>query len=473
MSYSPLFILSRVSPALVFVCLQLVRVTEFSPTVELYGDAVTKWFLAISNSENGLIDYANHHHLRWGSWAIPHIFSNIFSDDLYIYFLSTVIPSTLAGVIFILIASFAIGPIAASLLTFIWMIDPQIYRATFQLLPTGQGLLPLAAVCGYVYFMVKQDTVRTFDIVVLSVLLFWMYGVKETNLFFVPAVIVFLWQNLGIRGSTMLCAMLFGLYIIESLFFYIVTDGQLVLGRVYELILGDHAHLNQMTSNRITNQLAKYYDGGWSFRFYAASKFHVAVYFLSALVSLVVISRTPLPGTKNKIGAEDKIALIYAYLFLSFFILVSIFIVKLDPLVLGQPLRSRYLAILLPLAYLILLFFVQEQLVRSNFVVKLVAILALWMFLAEPLQWSINNYKKNNRSIYAEDRYYANLGIEIEKADCLISKNKKHLIFKSALVPENHRGLKWADFESVSIRKVKEGYIKNLTDRCDSLLSIK
>ncbi len=63
--------------------------------------------------------------------------------------------------------------------------------------------------------------------------------------------------------------------------------------------------------------------------------------------------------------------------------------------------------------------------------------------------------------------------MEIEKADCLISKNKKHLIFKPALVPENHRGLKWADFEGASIRKVKEGYIKNLTDRCDSLLGIK
>ena len=269
-----------------------------------------------------------------------------------------------AGIIFILIASFTIGPIAASLLSVLWAIDSELYRATFQLLTTGQGLLPLSIVCVFLYYLTKRQSVRLSDIAIISLLSFWLYGVKETNLFFLPGVMMFLWRSSGIRNALIYILMFIGLYCIETIALYFISDGELLFGRMYELLFGGHKHLNAMTSGRIVKELVKYYDGGWSIRFYIASGHHIVVYFISAFISLIYIAN-PI-NKENKSDRFGSLYLTFSNLFISFFLLTSIFIVEIDPIVLGQPLRSRYLAILLPISYIIIFSFLVRQIHKPS-----------------------------------------------------------------------------------------------------------
>ena len=338
-----------------------------APLPEFGGDAAQKWFLAKDLAQGSLDvfraqDVINHHYLRWGTWVLPVALISGFGDTVVLYFLSTALPAALAAGIFLQVFYRQFGFIVAALIAVIWFFDPQINRASFQLLPTGASLLPLALMVWMIQRFLEGRLSDRALMLWMAALLFWLYGAKETNIFFAPGVFFAVWALLGMRFAFGLTAICLGLYAIEAVILSAMVGEALWGGRLLALVSGDAKHLAGMLEQQhlIAEQEALW-DAGILSRWYSVFYIHIPIYIPSILafggVILAYLRKRPEEPTAWLAFALSLIAL-------SFVLLTSFFILSLDPVRLGQPIRSRYIAILLPLSAFILIFVIRQIAIR-------------------------------------------------------------------------------------------------------------
>ncbi|WP_319544499.1 hypothetical protein [Ruegeria conchae] len=347
-----------------FLAFQLLKLIYFLPPPEIGGDAARKWFLAKDLSEGSLEvfranEHASHHFFRWGTWLFPLALIWSFGDSVAFYYLSTFIPATLAASIFLNLYYRHFGLKVASALAILWALDPQLNRALFQLLPTGAALLPLALIAlGFQRFIDEKLTKRGL-VLWLSPCLFWLYGAKETNVFFAPGLFIAVWVLAGPRSAFKLTAICLIFYVIEAIALSALQGQIMVGGRLLELLMGGSNHLKIMfESSSHVQQQETLWDAGIISRWYRVLAVHVPVYIPSILAFVAIVISGFVSPFSNSTG---RVAFAIALTALSFVVLTSFFIVSFDPLRLGQPLRPRYVAILLPFSAFALVYVAREM----------------------------------------------------------------------------------------------------------------
>ncbi len=462
---------------IVFLGVQIGKLLFATPLPAFGGDAAGKWNLARDVSQ-GIFDAFNrtevvsHHFLRWGTWVVPTILIFAFSDDLFFYYLSTALPSTLAAMIFIWIAFRWIGPMAAVVFALIWSLDPQLYTATFELLPTGAALLPLSLIVFLLMRATQQATNVMYLSCALAGLVFWMYGAKETNLFFLPGVLAALIYLKGWRGFLYFSGSFLTLYAAETAVFMILSDTMDIGGRVQALLSSKAPHLNKMkTVQSLISEQTALWDAGIISRWYSVQPYHLPIY-LGALPLFFYGALRHLRRTDPKPGLQ-----VLCLVALSFVLLTSFFIVSLSPVRLGQPIRARYLAILLPLCYLVLLFFL-AQLRRKNIIKSLCILASLavlgggGLHLARPDMFNKVVSRLHHDLFYAQARdmsfwrtYYSTVGQT--DATLLCAHHRRGPIASDLLfVPVSDRSARFNAILSAPIRKQGSIYMRGQGQDC-------
>ena len=350
----------------VFVLFQMLKFYYLVPEAETGGDAAVKWRLA-KDLANGSLEvfrepeFVNHHYLRWAGWLFPLLLVTSFGDSVVLYFASTAIPTSLAAIIFTTIIFRHFGPVFAALFALIWLVDPELNRATFQLLPTGAGLLPLALIVLIFQRFTEEKLSPTELVSGVAIGLFWLYGAKETNIFFAPGLFFSIWVLAGWRHAFTFAAAFTALYAIEAVILSAMLGKVMIGGRLIELLLGSGLHVNIMLE---VSALSERWDAGIFSRWYSVRPVHIPIYTPAIIIFFAVSIRYlfRLPASPLK-----RLILCVSLMCLSFAIMTSFFFVSLDPIKLGQPIVSRYIAIILPLCAMAMFFVVSEAGKRLNF----------------------------------------------------------------------------------------------------------
>jgi len=440
--------------AFIFVGAQILKFFLLVPEAEIGGDAAHKWSLArdIANGSLDIVramDLVDHHYLRWASWGPAAVLIGLTSDDIAVYYLSTALPSTLAGVIFLYVFHRTFGAIPALIFAGVWYFDPLIYRATFQLLPSGAGLLPLALLV-LTFLRFSQGRISPNQLALLSACtLFWLYGAKETNIFFVPGAIAAVWMLAGTRFALTFLLTGISLYIVETVVLSGMVGYFLPGGRLFALLL-EGGHIGAMKENAfLVQEQAALWDAGILSRWYTAKPFHVPIFVLS-IFSFFYITARHLRSSPETV--KDRLSLLIALTGLSFVLLTSFFIVSLNPVTLGQPLRPRYLTILMPLSIFAILA-VGRQLphrravLGSGGAIILICLifalgnLALQGRLASDLAVEIRREVLfgNPRSLTYWRGYYAEIGAQSPEPVCAAMTANTKERFRRMFVPTDDR----------------------------------
>jgi len=452
-----------------YLLLEGLRATYSSPGFDGHGDASYKWDLAraIASGEIRAFDSTNHHSLRWGGWLIACIFNLIFSDNLAFYLLSAMIPAILGGTVFAFLVTRALGFWIGLAFVTLWMIDPQLYTRTYTLMPSGATLFPLALTLLVLVYCVEKQSFSSVNAVCLAIICFWSYGIKETNLFFIPAVIYVLAKHFRLKYLYIFVATGTFFYFVESFLLWYFTTIDHMFGRLYELVFGSAKHLNLMNSTRLQGELAGYYDGGSSFRFYkGTTKYHTTLYFTGAYLAIINLFGK---DRQNNIRLRTTM-LITSVLFISFFFVNGFFVggSELRPL---QPLRPRYLVPLIPLA-LILLTCHTYNVINTTGKWAIIPLFALlWFFISEPINWATDKYAAPYNDMQAMHNNYTKFAERIENTDCVYNHVMRHLDIIQRWPPLSSRGPKFEIFSSAKTEKVQDRlYVKKLNSSCEKKL---
>ena len=269
-------------------------------------------------------------------------------------------------------------------------------------------------------------------LVLLSLSCFWIYGTKETYLAFVPGVLFILHRYGGWRAIGIFMAICSVGYVIETVFYSFISDDFSKLGRVWMLIHNGH-HLNLMFNNPevVANQ-TKYFDSGLTLRWITPLGLTMILFFPAYLFALLCQSEQPTIDSKKHYLPQHAISL----MLLSFFVFTTFFISSLSPLRLGQPLMSRYVAINIPLAYLMILWFLSSQFQAKSWKIKLAAVAMLPFFLSHSLHRHLGYA---DVSILNHSHYYNSLAKQLEEHDCAKSKTLSIVRNRLDLIPFKHR----------------------------------
>lgn len=402
--------------------IQLFQFQFFAPFPEIGGDAVFKWefakyiYYGLPLDKFLPTEDVSHHIFRWVSWlqALPVIY--VFGDNVDAYFLSTLIPSVIGGMVFAYLIYFYAGLIPFIIFLLFWNIDAQVFRGTFQLLPTGAGFLPLAILCFVIHANIQKKLYDHTTLIILSLLMFGLYGAKETNLFFAPGLFLFSVSRFGLPKSLIIPIIGFVLYTLETFFFLnLLGDKVHSFGRLLNLISGDH--FQGQSAIEIT-----YLDAGIISRWIFVPDSQKVINILS-LLSIFYFAHH---WRKNRLVNNEKNEYLkfLCLMLVSFIFMTSFFFISIDPLRLGQPLLPRFLGIFSPLAlsFLLILPHWQRVTVKKQALLLFMPILVFCYFL--------NNDRPNSRveNIHVWKEHYTRLARNLPETICVTEQTSKKWI---------------------------------------------
>ena len=124
----------------------------------------------------------------------------------------------------------------------------------------------------------------------MSLSIFWIYGCKETNLFFIP--LLFFLKSFRKNYQLIFKILLFGLlfYIIEGIFLYLFSDQNFIFGRIVALLTSESGHINAMKEGyglENYKNLSKYESSLLPFyRWYSAREWDTTIFYISFVLSV-------------------------------------------------------------------------------------------------------------------------------------------------------------------------------------------
>ena len=145
----------------------------------------------------GIEKFSLFHELRWGTWIPSFILLKIFGPNLLIYYIS----NYLFHLIGILILSLIIiKKFNAAYLIFFYsliFIDTQIYEFSSQLLPTPYLIFSLSLFFFYLLNYLDAKNINKIKInrYILLLIIFFLYGIKITNLIFLIPLAYFFYKK--------------------------------------------------------------------------------------------------------------------------------------------------------------------------------------------------------------------------------------------------------------------------------------
>lgn len=422
-----------------FLAAQYYKLCYLAPPPEYIWDNVYLWDWARNFSLGNFAPFVpdSHHQLRWANWGFAAVLIQFFSDQVLYYYLATAIPSILAGLLFIYFAWKYIGVWQAAILALLWFYDSELFRATFQLLPTGQSLLPIAILLILVTRVVKSAEIKTSMAVLISLCVFWLYGVKETYLAFAPAIAWLMWQIGGFRALRVLLLVMAVGYFAETVFFRLISSDFSLYGRLYTLVNGGQHVTIMLENDHYVGQQTRYFDSGITMRWIAAVGVSSVTYFSAFLFSILVMAQRYKERVNGLRGSEYKAHEVVTLFLLSFMFFTTFFVISVSPLRLGHGLVSRYLAISLPFCYLLILSYMTEQLRETSYKFKLAAMIVI-PFLIAPAINRFGDYPE--QGIMKISKSYALFGDAFREYDCVQARQKSIVRNHIEMIPLDHRG---------------------------------
>ena len=417
--------------------IQVFKFIFFAPDIEFGGDAIRYWVYAkdLKFDIQSFVNSSDLIEIRWGIWLLPNVLINIFSSDVKFYYLSSFISFNLSLIIFTIIIHNLTNLRCAMIFALIIIIDALLYRFNFQLLPSTMVLLPLS-IC--IYFFInflnsENEKYKNISFFISVLSLFWMYGVKETNIFF--SVGFFLYLIIYEKKYLKYFIFLFSLfYLIETIVLSILIDEFSVLGKIHHLI----AHKSDMTYYLKNNaELDKFYDRGITNRWYTARMNHSVLFFLSFVAIIYFFS--------SNFTEKNKNIIFISFLATSFVICTSFFIISLDPIFPGQPYFKRYTAPYVPIAYILTIYFINNIFKSKKLVFNLGFLFIFIFYISQDINgiiFNIKYFEYKVQNIKKHFNYYNNLHSKLERADCIITKNGKKLKYSLHLIPNEKRNNK-------------------------------
>ena len=239
---------------------------------------------------------------------------------------------------------------------------------------------------------------------------------------------------------------------------------------MWELLLGERHHAKSMEA-LVQKYAMMYYDNGVSSRWYKkVESFHSVVYFFAAVIALLTISKY----SNKEYSSTSPTVFLLSYSFLSFFLLNSLFVISISPITLGQPLLSRYLAISLPIAYILVIWFISANRVFSGKAGALVGLVIIWMYSSGHVNWAVEAYlsEREPESIFDQSGKYQRLSEKIEQVQCISARRRHVLRFKFNLIPYSDRGRMYRKLAKAPIVKYGNTYLKKRKDDCVSTLHL-
>jgi len=437
-----------------FAILQWYKLAHLAPNPENIWDNVYLWDWArhLSQGKVGTFVDSSHHLMRWGDWTIPTVFIWLTSDSVLTYFLSTIIPSSIGLLIFTYLAHRYIGFTAALVFVVFCFFDALLFRATFQLLPSGQGLLPIALLAWLALFLNSNDRALNKDgvagsiemgvvwVVVATGLLFWVYGSKETHLAFAPGFLWVVYQRYSFKPVLQISLLFALLYVLETLAFIVISPTFPWLGRVYSL-LNDGQHITIMLENaHYVAEQTRYFDSGITMRWARTSGMTPLIVFAGFLLAVFVFIEEQVDQRVSK--DLRNVNYVFAVLFFSFIFFSTFFVISVNPIRLGHGLVPRYATLGLPFAYMLILGYGAQK-VSGQPKRYAIALLAIVPFFLAPAIDRVKKYP--DVSITQISRNYDGLGNKLADHDCVRARGRSILMNELDLVPLKFRDQRWAN----------------------------
>ncbi len=338
--------------------LAFVSVVLLSSTIWENGDIELKWWAVKAWANFQFPDFPpNHHNMRWAITFPAVFFIRLFGDGALQYLLLNhlVFALTTAG-LYALIRSLT-SPLVAALALAVWLINPAVSGLAANLMPE---IYSIAYVVAALLALQRAYTTgsRWFFAGAVA-LMFCAYGAKETNIFFMPGWGLYELMRRRWSNAALIVAVFGALLVVETLAVdTLLSARHIVWGRAQAILQA--GHLNEMTEDWIYQPI----DLFTRWLFIAPTNLDRLEFYSKALYWLFFIAtgwkawewfraRTALPPGKSEAPGADIIPVTWA-MGLSFAFCTTFFILKLNPLILGQPLNDRYLWPLLAPATIIL-----------------------------------------------------------------------------------------------------------------------
>jgi len=378
-------------PLSIFLIFYYLILMNFAPLWPFNNDTLHKIGRIINNIP---IDIINHHSMRWG-YNLPIEFLSKFVDInfLTLTFFSFIIFIS-SGIIFMYVIHTNLGLIYSLLFLIFWLTSKSLNLEIFTLSVNTFSLLVFSIIILYSNKINKNNNYSYLNIVILSVLIFIAYGIKETNLFFFPIFFILLFLQKKYKPLLLIIFLFILFYILESFLINLLSEQNYLFGRIFSLVFHDsnaQSHLNLMKNNEEYNYAINFSTiEGYLipfYRWYSARDWDTSIFYIAFILSTYFLL--------NKANTENIIKINSTFL-ISFFIFTTFFIVSINPLIMGQPFMTRFLTILLPFAFFSLCCGTRILLESSKN--KILTLLILSIILLTFLSRPVYSYLKINEN---------------------------------------------------------------------------
>ncbi len=416
--------------------------------VEDSGDSFVKWY-EVKRLYHGLhYSRLDHHTMRWGINFPTLVFQKIFGTAPSIYYLAPATVATGAAFFLYKIALNLHGRVLAIGAMLLFSFHPVIINASSQLFP---GIFSCCYILGSIYFLLAySEQQKMYYIVFSAFFLFLGYGAKLTNLFFLPAIFIYIafilkeYKTICIYLSILLLG-----YCLETLWIDSILGDYSFPGRL--ALAG--GHLNFIQSGFTTESFFSGIVDRWAILpnymyLHSFTGFFAAFFFLL---------------NRNKYPRESLVAL--AYISVTF--LITFGICSLDPVHFLLPNRPRYINVTIPLSLLLTLCF-------SSFSYKYRYMLLVFFLLAFPYSKSIAHliHSPLHRQFYTINSYREQVVSRLDEGYCLAFLKEKHARLYRAMFVEDHYAMGLNGKKAVTIYSVPAGATKFNTSSTMYLLTV-
>jgi len=300
---------------------------------------------------------ANHHNLRWAINLPAVLWVALFGDSpaSYLTFNYLIFALCTAGM-FWLGRTLTSAGIALVILA-LWFLNPVVYSLAPLLMPELFSIFYLILGLILLYCAYADSSRTTYAWSMLA--LFFMYGAKETNLFFMPGLALFELARRNYQRLAIMIAVFGGGLLVETLVVdFLLRDQSILFGRSEAIVRGPHvAEMYKIFSYYTLADVPRrwWFTGATLLDrlSYISKAIYLAFFAASAWLIWRKFSAAPDgKGGRASLGAPSGDAVTETIdatvaLGLSFAFITTFFIISWHPFVLGQPLVDRYLWVLL------------------------------------------------------------------------------------------------------------------------------
>lgn len=381
--------------AIILFSLIILTINLIFFTPEIHGyDEMAKWYAGKEFSEHFYIKN-NHHSLRWGSWMTTLIFQN-FKNGHVAYYVHNFLVLHISLTIFAYVIFKLAGIVSSIIFLFATNYNETILWSGFQADITIETFLPLSLI---ILLIQKNVLEKNFYFILFTFIAFYLYAVKETNLFFLPGILYFVFKCYGIKKSVNFFLIFFFFYFLETILLkYFAYNNFSNFGRIFELINGVHAQIiKELISSGEDLSALGISKKELSLLDIVKSRWNFPDSRLIYLITFIGLIYTFLNNYKKKV-LKKKTETFVALITLSFFVFHTFFIISINPLTPGQGFVYRYNVIIFPICtgFISILIF-KIFLLKKIKLIKIFSILIFLYLIGPTLKFTVTAHSALHR----------------------------------------------------------------------------